>query len=509
MKRGIIAAAMLSAFSQTSHAINWLQLENNEPQGSTNTAHFWGFVQPQLVHNDGGAVEGIARPGQLAAYNGQDSLNNLVGPSFAHQNAVQVFRARPGLRGLMPGTNGKINYFLLAELGYNGITVVKQSPDSFRYNPAITDATITFNLPVTRVRVGLGRLPLGEEAMQGEPQMNFANLTNVSDQLLNERFVSPYYSGRQEVPLLGVPMTQKVLPSGGVINAPLPGLQLQQACAGAGNSNAFGAGKYCMGAINNKPVGAFRDMGVEAYNWYNVGKMEYSYALMVSDGNGLQFANNGNYDVSGHLQATYVFGGSGPTRQDATAYIWRQVGQRNYDGTNYSRIREGLGARYSRNGLRVGGEYIKAAGMIYYGVIAPFLDIGTQPVGGATPFEPVDQMALASSNTADGYYVDAGYRFLDKWEIDWRYDYLDKLKNSAYDERLFSTVTYGAQYFFSKNLRFLVNYEVRKISVANPTSYLLTSNANLRAAQQVQLEDAATIGGSVGNRITFGATYNF
>ncbi len=487
MKRGIIAAAMLSAFSQTSYAVNWLQLENNEPQGSTDTAHFWGFVQPQLVHNEGAAVEGIKAPNpQLTNYNGQDSLNNLVGPDFSHQNAVQIFRARPGLRGLMPGTNGKINYFLLAELGYNGITVVKQSPDSFRYAPAFTDATITFNLPVTRVRVGLGRLPLGEEAMQGEPQMNFANLTNVSDQLLNERFVSPYYSGRPEVPLFGVPMTQVTL----------AGL------AGGANNLTCATPGHCMAALNNKPVGAFRDMGVEAYDWINKGNWEYSYALMVSDGNGLQFANNGNYDVSGRLQASYVFGGSGPFRQDASAYVWRQVGQRNYDGTNYSRIREGVGARYSRNGLRVGGEYIKAAGMIYYGVVAPFLDIG------APAFEPVDQMALASSNTADGYYLDVGYRFLDKWEADWRYDYLDKLKNSAYDERLFSTVTYGAQYFYSKNLRFMVNYEVRKASVANPTSYL-SEPAAIVANAHTQLIDAGIIAGSIGNRITFGATYNF
>ncbi|HQT25716.1 MAG TPA: hypothetical protein PLK99_03860, partial [Burkholderiales bacterium] len=180
-----------------------------------------------------------------------------------------------------------------------------------------------------------------------------------------------------------------------------------------------------------------------------------------------------------------------------------QVGRRNYNGTDYSRIREGVGAKYMHNGLRIGGEYIKASGMIYYGVIAPFLDIGGQA------FEPVDQMALASSNTADGYYLDMGYRLLPKWEIDWRYDYLDKLKNSAYDERLFSTVTYGAQYFYSKNLRFLVNYEVRKASVANPTSYMATSSPQLRQAQLTQLTDAGIIAGSIGNRVTIACTYTF
>ena len=486
MKRGIIAAALLSAFSQASHAANWLQLENNEPQGSADPAHFWGFIQPQYVLNQGNAVEGIAVPPALKAYNGQTSINNLMGPDFSHQNGAQIFRARPGLRGIVPGTDGKINYFLLAELGNNGITEVKQSPNTFRYTPAFTDATITFNTSATRIRVGLGRLPLGEEAMHGEPAMNYANLTNVSDQLLNERFVDPYYSGRPEVPLFGVPMTQMTL----------------SGLAGGANNLACATPGHCLGALNDKPVGAFRDMGIEAYDWFTTGKWEYSYALMVSDGNGLEFSNNGNYDVSGRLQASYIFGGAGPHREDASAYVWHQDGRRNYYGQDYTRMREGLGANYRHGNLRLNGEYIKAKGMIYYGVIAPFLDIG------GNAFEPVDQMALASSNEANGYYLDAGWTFAPKWEAEVRYDWLDKLPNSAYDERLYSTVTYGMQYFFSANLRFMVNYEVRKISVANPMSYLSVPAA-IQANAHTQLTDAAIIAGSIGNRVIAQCTYTF
>lgn len=493
MKRGLISLAVLCAFSQTAQAANWLQLENNEPPGSRNTAHFWGFIQPEVVHNEGSAVSGISLPNPfLTDYNGHTAILNLMGPTFTHQNGVQVFRARPGLRGLIPGTDGKANYFLLAEFGQNGITEVKESPSSWRYTPAITDATVTFNLKATRIRVGLGRLPLGEEAMQGEPAMNYANLTNAGDQLLNERFLSPYITGRPEVPMLGVASTQQN--TGPVLNAN-PSLNLQRACVTA---NA----QYCQGAINNKPVGAFRDIGVEAYDWIDKGKWEYSYALMLSDGNGLEIANNGNYDVSGRLQATYVFSGAGAFRQDASVYAWHQEGKRNYNGTDYTRMREGVGARYFRHGLRIGGEYIKAAGMIYYGIIAPFLDAG------GPGFQPVDQMMLASSNTADGYYVDVGYKFKPKWEADIRYDTLDKLKNSAYDERLVSTVVYGAQYFYSKNLRFLVNYEVRKASVPNPLAYLQSPGA-LQGPQRIQLQDASTIAGSIGNRIDIACTYSF
>lgn len=485
MKGGIIAVAWLSAFAQASYAANWLELENNEPT-SAKAYRFWGFIQPQYTYNEGSAVEGIAVPPALKVYDGQTSLNNLVGPDFSHQNTAQIFRARPGVRGVIPGTGDKMNYFLLAELGNNGITEVKQSPNSYRYTPALTDATVTFNTSATRIRVGLGRLPLGEEAMHGEPAMNYASLTNVSDQLLNERFVDPYYSGRPEVPLFGVPMTQMTL----------------SGLAGGANNLACATPGHCMGALNDKPVGAFRDIGIEAYDWFNRGKWEYSYALMVSDGNGIEYSNNGNYDISGRLQASYVFGGAGPNRDDASAYVWHQEGKRNYNGQDYTRIREGFGGNYKHDNFRLGGEYIRAKGMIYYGVIAPFNDIG------GIAFEPVDQMALNSSDTAKGYYVDMGWQFMPKWEADLRYDNLDKLPNSAYDERLFSTMTYGMQYFFSTNLRFMVNYEVRKISVPNPLAYL-SEPAAIQANAHTQLTDAAIIAGSIGNRIIAQCTYTF
>jgi hypothetical protein len=478
MKKNIIATALLAVLGQTapSYATNWLELENNEKPG-TKAVNFWGFIQPQYVYNQGGPVEGIKTPPQLSAYNGQTALFNLVGPDLSHKDQVQIFRARPGVRGVIPGTEQKFNYFVLAEFGNNGLTEVWDGR-SFKYHPVLTDATLTYNTPITRIRVGLGRLPLGEEAMLGEPAMDYVNLTSVSDQLLNERFVVPYYSGRPEVPMLGVPMTQTT-------NNGTPIL-----------SGCVNPGKNCVGATLNGSVGAFRDFGVEAYDWFNQGNWEYSYALMLSDGNGIDYNNNSNYDVTGRLQASYIFGGSGAKRQDASVYAWHQGGQRGYNGQDYSRIREGVGAKYLNNNVRVGGEYIRAKGMIYYGVVAPFNDIG------APAFEPVDQMALASSNKADGYYLDLGWMFMPKWEAEMRYDTLDKLTNSAYDERKASTMTYGLQYFHSSNLRFVVDYEVRQQKVVNPAAWT-TPN------QLTQLTDAAIIAGSIGNRLDVQLTYSF
>jgi hypothetical protein len=477
MKRKIAIIALLGLFSQASYATNWLEVENNEQPGAK-PAKFWGFVQPRYTHNSGGPVEGITAPKPgMTSYNGHEPLSNLVGPDFTHQNYAQMFRARPGVRGIVPGTDDKVNYFVLAEFGENGLTEWKESPTTYRYHPVLTDATATYNTSVMRFRLGLGRLPLGEEAMQGEVASAYTDLTTVSDQLLNERFMTPYYSGRGEVPMLGVPMTQMTvtgLPGGVVCTQP---------------------GK-CMGALASGPVGAFRDIGLEAYDWFNKGNWEYSYALMASDGNGIEMRQNANRDFSGRIEASYIFGGRGVMRQDVSFYAWDQTGRRQYLTTDYSRIRQGVGAKYNNNGLRFGGEFIRAKGMIFYSPVPPFYDAG------GLAFEPVDEMALASTNTAHGFYLDAGWRFKRKWEADLRYDKLDKLPNSAYDERMARTWTLGMQYFYSPDVRIMLNYEMRKNWVANPGAY--TS-----VPQHTQLTDASIIAAATGNRLVLQSTSRF
>ncbi len=462
MKKTLLAAAMVAAFGHApaSFATNWFQLQNNEqPAAAAYTS--WGFIQPTYTHNEGGTVSGIpatvngaAVPPGLRAYNGQTALFNLVGPDQSHTDQLQMFRARPGVRGVIPGTNEKINYFALAELGNNALT---------REKPAVlTDATMTFNyIPGARIRAGLGRLPLGEEAMQGVQLMDYINFTTVTDQLLNERFVAPYANAsRTHAPVVGAPMAM---------------------------SKIKGA------------IGGYRDVGVEVYDWFNRGRWEYTYALMVSHANGISFSddlNSGNHDVTARVQASYVFQGRGPKREDVTAYAWHQDGKRAYGGTDYTRVREGIGAKYLRHGIRVSGEYIRANGMIYVAPTPQFNDIG------APAFEPVDYVALDSSNKADGYYLETGWKFAPKWEADLRYDELSKMTNSAYDERKASTWTLGGQYFYSPKLRFVLNYEIRDIKVVHP-------DAQVTPGQKIQGTAAEIIGASAGNRLSAQMTWIF
>ena len=111
-------------------------------------------------------------------------------------------------------------------------------------------------------------------------------------------------------------------------------------------------------------------------------------------------------------------------------------------------------------------------------------------------------MALDSSNKADGYYLETGWKFAPKWEVDLRYDELSKMTNSAYDERKASTWTLGGQYFYSPKVRFSMNYEIREIKVVHP-------DAQITNAQKVQGTAAQIIGDSVGNRLSAQMTYNF
>lgn len=449
-----IGCILLAAYSSDASAANWFALQNTEPSGAKPYV-LWGFVQPQYVHNQGGGVHGMAAPAQVQGYNGQSALFNLVGPDANHADQFQVFRARAGMRGVIPGSDNEVNYFVLTEFGHNGLTREKRA--------VFSDASVNFNyVPGMRIRAGLGRLPLGEEALQGIQVLDYINFTNAADNLLNERFVVPYTTSRPTAPVLGVPM----------------------------------ASSRIVGALSG-----FQDVGIELYDWFVRNQWEMSYAFMFSNGNGINFPDsNGKKDTTLHLRAAYVLGGAGARREEMAAYVWHQEGMRTFSGNDYLRIREGIGFRYLEYPWRIGGEYLRGKGMIFVGSSPPFNDIG------GSAFEPVTLVALEGTNKADGYYLDLGWKVTPQWEADVRYDRLNRLTNSAFDERIFTTWTLGAQYFYSPVLRWAVNYEIRTLRVAYPGAQ---GSSGTSQAQQIQLDNARAIGDSMGNRLSIQLTYIF
>jgi hypothetical protein len=401
--------------SGAASAANWLMVQGTEPPGSADLARVWGFVQVQYQkdQSDPNPAGGYIPP-------------KLIGPNLDSQSAFNVNRARIGVRGVAMPLDSKINYFLLLEMGNNGIT---EPSGSFA---KATDASITFNhLPGARIRAGLFKYPGAEEGLQAIHVFDYINFTWVTNQMLLERFPNRNY-------------TPNINPQ------PLPPEVSMQ---------GFDEG-----------VGAFRDVGVQVFDAFNFGESwELSYAAMIGNGNGLNFSdNNDDKDVYLYAALENVYGGAGPRREGLKLFAWSQNGVRTADLTNdglfnpqeYDRDRYGVGVKYLRNGWRATAEYMWGEGMIWQAPHNPSFGIGP---GQGNPNAPGNG-AFAESN---GYYVEGGYRFPGtKWELDLRYDIYNRLDGDRFEIQYYRT-TLGVQYFFNPRVRVALNYEFRGAEAQN------------------------------------------
>lgn len=394
---------------------NWLTLQGTEPPGAEQLAKVWGFVQVQYQDD-----KSDPNPG------GGYIPPKLIAPDWDSQSAFNVNRARIGVRGVAMPLDQKINYFMLLELGNNGIT---EPGNSFA---KATDASVTFNhFKGARVRAGLFKYPGSEEGLQAIHVFDYINFTWVTAQMMLERFPNRNYTAN--IPAQSVPPETAF--------------------------NGF-----------EKGVGAFRDVGVQVFDWFNVGKdWEISYAAMIGNGNGLNFSDNDdNKDVYLYASTEKVFGGKGPRRQGFKMFAWAQDGKRTADLTNdgaynpeeYDRDRYGFGAKFLRKGIRITAEYMWGEGMIWQAPHNPSFGIGP---GQGNPNAPGNG-AYAEGK---GFYVEGGYRFPGtKWELDLRYDKYNRLDGDRFQID-FDRTTLGAQYFFNPRVRLAVNYEIRSANAPN------------------------------------------
>jgi len=402
---GLSLATVALTLSSAAFSANWLMLQGTEKPGSTNPANLWGFIQAQYQEDfsDKSASNQYIPP-------------KLIGPMLDDQSEFNINRARIGLRGVATAIDDKINYFLLAEFGRNGITYPNKSDFV-----TLTDASVTFNhIKGARVRAGLFKTPGAEEGLQAIHVFDYVNFTNVTNQLLLERFPNKRYTAN-----IGA--------------QPLSGKE-------------FGGFE--------ESVGAFRDVGIQVFDNFKVSDgWELSYAAMYGNGNGLNFNDNDdNKDLYFYLSAEKVFGGKGPKRDGLKIFAWSQDGERTADLTagdghnpeEYDRERRGLGIKYLNKPWRVTAEYMEGEGMIFLGPHNPNFTYGP---GAGNP-------ASSGANAdAEGYYIEAGYRIpKTKLELDLRYDHYVRLKDDPFETE-FNKFTIGAQYFFTKTMRLAVNYE--------------------------------------------------
>jgi hypothetical protein len=302
---------MLFLLVATAGAADWLLLQGTEPGTDPAAVRPWGFVQ---VLGEGVAfgppVEGLTSE-TLAPFNGTLATFNRVGSGEA-QVGASIRRARAGLRGAVPKTDGKVAWMLAADFGDNGLT---------RVDPVVlTDASVTFSyVPGARMRVGQFKLPLGEEALETNPlAAEFVNFSAATSQLLLE---SPIADG------------------------------------------AYTGG-----------VSGFRDVGAQVFDSFAVGRGALSYAAMVSNGRMGALEIDNPKDLTGRLSwAPVVWGEAGdPHRDEVSVYAFWQQGERSVDGEDVARVRRGGGVQVEKAGLHARVEVIQAAGAIEIGTNPPF-----------------------------------------------------------------------------------------------------------------------------------------
>jgi len=404
-KKTLAAAAIVAGLSaiQVAEAANWLMLQGTERPGAAGRAKVWGFIQAQYQKDESDPFTNA---------NGDLYIPpKLIGPNLTSQEQFNVNRARIGVRGTGMPLDSSVNYFLLAELGNNGITAGSGG------DAQISDASITINTDAVRIRTGLFKTPGPEEALQAIHVFDYINFTSVSNQLMLERFQQ----------------------------------QGETNTAGAGGINLADTNTNSISGYS-RPVGAFRDTGVQFFQSYKSGKWDHSYAVMLGNGNGLNFGDTNNAkDVYLYWASEKSYGGKGPRAQGLKIFAWSQSGKR-LDPDDITttdeqdRTRSGFGVKYLNKPFRVTFESMSGKGMIFQGQ--------------HRPDDSFNDLTAAGSYLDFGYYVPKS-----KWEIDLRVDTYTRDENhgtsAVGDESTFDTNTLAAQYHINKKSRVTMSYEAR------------------------------------------------
>jgi len=418
----LIGASCIGVLSAPAYSANWLMLQGTEKEGEAPRANVWGFVQPEVQTNSDTKLK-------AGAFAGQKAVFNQIGPDLKTNEQFNIRRARIGVRGTGFPLDSKVNYFLLTEFGNNAIT--RQGGGSAK----ITDASVTLNhIPGARIRFGTFKTPTAEEGLQAIHTFDYINFTNMTNQLLLERFFE-----------------------------------------GDGSTTAGNGTGTCAGGTPNPacannpigPVGAFRDTGIQVFDAFGDDNFEFSYALMYGNGHGISWGDDDdNKDTYAYLSAEWIFGGQGPRREGLKVFGWSQNGKRTLTGTTavggtggageYDRKRSGAGVTFRKGSQRAAFEYVKADGMLFNGT-----DGGAVPGSTNNPGTGTASWNVAVNGEADGWYAHYGWAFNPKFELDVRYDILNRCTNCGTGERKIETWTAGLQWMMNKKSRVVLNYEFR------------------------------------------------
>jgi hypothetical protein len=414
-----LGGVLFAGITLPANAANWLLLEATEPPAAPNLASYAALSVEYQASQDTPLLAG--------AWSGQPDQFNRFAPRFARGKVLQISTAVAGAHGRL--ADGQLSYRLAVIAGESAIVRGLDGP--YGGGVRLLDASLTLNLvPHARLRAGLFRQPLGEEAT--DLQQRHVNLSHVTQQMVQERTFA----------------------SDGSVN---------------GDAN-----------LDRGPVSAFRDVGVQVFDAIAAGDWEHTYAVMLGRGSGVDpTLNHAGIEQYVYWSSERIFAGKGPQRDGLKLYAWGQFGHRHLDVgptqalQTFARRRAGVGASLRTGPWSMAAEWIDAHGMIYHG-----------PDGGAIPGSLSNSGALIAGynvlpeSAAHGWYVDGGYRIAQPLELRLRYDVLNRGTDNPNTEIRFQGVTVGGSYALAAKTLLVVDYQFRRynaprLSSASPTNVLL------------------------------------
>jgi hypothetical protein len=430
---GFLSTALLSVLSASALADNWFILDGTEPPGAEKL-RVYGLLQPTYQSDLSSRAHGLT--GSEAVNEGKYPLYSTIAPSYKSTSSFYLFRVRLGVRGAI---NPEINYETVAEMGVNALT----TQPSGSYSVQLAEGSVTLNkITGARLRFGLFKTPGPEEGLR--TAIDYVNFTNVTSQFINYQ-----------------PVT-------------------------ATSTTPSSTGGFP--ATTSSGVRAFRDTGLEAFDAFQTGRWEHTYAVMIGNGSTLNAMDENNGKAFyGRIQTSYLFDPTSNARSkgrnEATLFLWGQTGTQLFNDTDYRAQRNGAGLVVVKHPYNFTAEYMRGSGMI---VLTPLFP------GGTTNVFP------GSDNKSDGWYVDGGV-FVDKAvKLGVRYDVLNQLTNMSALTREYKTLTFGAMYYFDKNARIALNYEMRSLRFPGSTP-----------ADGATYVNQGAVKNAIGNRICVQATIVF
>lgn len=300
--RSLALSVLVLALALPARAADWLMIVGTEEGRPEVAVKPFGFLQVSaetLLFAE--AVKGLEGEalrdfdGEMAAFNDLEEPVEL-----------SIRRARLGMRGVVPGTDRKVNYFVALEAGMNAATR--------DVGVALLDASVTLNyIPGLRLRVGQMKLPTMDEAIEQNPiAHNSVQFSPLVTQLLLEQ---PVVAGKLE-----------------------------------------------------GPAYALRDLGVMAFDSFGFleDHLQLSYAVMLSQGRMGGLDVDESKDLTGRLQVSWLPEGKSlsPRREEISAFAWAMGGGRVIDGEEVLRARAGAGALVRRGPVRARLEVVAARGAV-------------------------------------------------------------------------------------------------------------------------------------------------